>query len=324
MDKLTAIKIKYDDNTYSEEIPIGISIENVDYDNTHNLLQVIGDVDLSAGSIQSQIDELLVDIASVRHAVGSPLVAATASAMTNVDKIYVYTGSETGYVNGNWYYYDGTNWTSGGIYNSVAVETDVNLVTPGMAADAKATGDVFSELNNALDVTEITDTMLSSSDLENGALDANGMNAGSMNYRIRTSNYIELPENSDAYVNVVSDENVYFTVWYFTVNDFTTSKIRMEDWRKSGKLNVPSNAKYVRFVFSINKSTNLISPSDIDSVTISYIESALDYVVKVTQQTLTDEQKAQARANIGAISDEEGLLANFTINNGYICQIGGA
>jgi len=200
---------------------------------------------------------------------------------------------------------------------------DSSLSISGAAADAKKTGDEISELNERIDVTEITDTTLSSSDLENGALDASGMNAGSMLYRVRTSNYIELPENGDAYVNVVSEENVYFTAWYFTVNDFATSKISMEDWRKSGKLNVPSNAKYVRFVFSINKSTDLISPSDIDSVTISHIESALDYVVKVTQQTLTDEQKSQARANIGAISDEEGLLANFTINNGYICQVGG-
>lgn len=210
-------------------------------------------------------------------------------------------------------------------------QVDDDLDTAGAAADAKATGDALTEINerldnisDALDVTEVTDTTLSSSDLENGALDANGMNAGSMLYRVRTSNYIELPENGDVYVNVASDENVYFTAWYYTVNDFATSKIGMEDWRKSGKLNVISNAKYVRFVFSINKSTDQISPSDIDSVTISHIESALDYVVKITQQTLTDEQKAQARANIGAISDEEGLLANFTINNGYICQVGGA
>jgi hypothetical protein len=62
-------------------------------------------------------------------AYGSPLTAATASAMMDTNKVYVYVGEETGYVNGNWYYWDGTAWTSGGIYNAVAVEGLVKSVT---------------------------------------------------------------------------------------------------------------------------------------------------------------------------------------------------
>ena len=59
-------------------------------------------------------------INNLRGAVGSPLVAATAASMTDTNKVYVYTGSETGYTNGNWYYHDGTSWVSGGVYNSVS------------------------------------------------------------------------------------------------------------------------------------------------------------------------------------------------------------
>lgn len=79
-----------------------------------------------------------------KTAVGSPLTAATAAAMTDTDKVYVYTGEETGYTAGNWYYYDGAAWVSGGIYNSAAVETDKSLSEDDVAADAKATGDAVS------------------------------------------------------------------------------------------------------------------------------------------------------------------------------------
>lgn len=82
---------------------------------------------------------------------GAPLVAATAAAMTDHAKVYVYTGSETGYTAGNWYYWDGTAWASGGVYNSTALTTDTTLSVPGMAADAKVTGDDITDLKNALD-----------------------------------------------------------------------------------------------------------------------------------------------------------------------------
>ena len=46
--------------------------------------------------------------------VGSLLVATQASDMTNTSCIYVYTGHETGYTYGDWYYYDGSAWRDGG------------------------------------------------------------------------------------------------------------------------------------------------------------------------------------------------------------------
>lgn len=54
--------------------------------------------------------------------VGSPLTATTASSMTDTSRIYVYIGNESGYTNGNWYYYDSntSSWKSGGVYNSSA------------------------------------------------------------------------------------------------------------------------------------------------------------------------------------------------------------
>lgn len=92
------------------------------------------------------------------EAYGSPLTASTAASMTDHTRVYVYTGSESGYTAGHWYFWNGSTWTDGGIYNSVAVNTDPTLKLSGVAADAKATGDAIAA------VTIPTDKTLSVSD----------------------------------------------------------------------------------------------------------------------------------------------------------------
>lgn len=93
------------------------------------------------------------EIATIRAAVGSPLKASTVAQMTDTNKIYVYVGSESGYTNGNWYYWNGSAWVSGGVYNSVAVVTDPTLTLSGVPADAKATGDEVTNLRSDLEGT---------------------------------------------------------------------------------------------------------------------------------------------------------------------------
>lgn len=84
---------------------------------------------------------------------GAPLTAATAAAMTDQTKIYVYTGTTGGgFTNGHWYYYNGTAWTDGGVYNSAAVQTDTTLSLSGVPADAKAVGDAISATNANVNV----------------------------------------------------------------------------------------------------------------------------------------------------------------------------
>ena len=85
--------------------------------------------------------------------IGSPLVASTVAEMTDESRVYVYTGSESGYTAGNWYYYDGSAWASGGVYNSTAFETDTTLAIPGAAADAKAVGDALANVEIEVDAT---------------------------------------------------------------------------------------------------------------------------------------------------------------------------
>ena len=105
----------------------------------------------------TQFAEQIEDLDNaLRAGYGAPLKAATVSAMTDHAKIYVYTGSETGYTAGHWYYYNGTVWTDGGVYNAVAVNTDTTLTLSGVPADAKATGDAVSSLKS--DLGDICDT----------------------------------------------------------------------------------------------------------------------------------------------------------------------
>jgi len=82
--------------------------------------------------------------AQIRY--GSPLTASEAAMMVEENRVYVYTGSESGYTFGNWYYYDGSAWVSGGVYNGTGINTDTTLTQSGMAADAKATGDKISQI----------------------------------------------------------------------------------------------------------------------------------------------------------------------------------
>lgn len=96
--------------------------------------------------------ELNERINALRELFGSPLVASTVSAMSDTTKVYVYTGSESGYTTGHWYYWNGTAWTDGGVYQSSGINTDKTLSVSGTAADAFITGTRIDDNAESLDV----------------------------------------------------------------------------------------------------------------------------------------------------------------------------
>ena len=63
-----------------------------------------------------------IEQASAR--VGTPVPVSTAASMEDTNKIYLYTGEETGYTADHWYYYDGSAWADGGAYNSPEYDYD--------------------------------------------------------------------------------------------------------------------------------------------------------------------------------------------------------
>lgn len=111
-------------------------------------------------SVTGTISDMQEDISTLELAVGSPLMAETVSEMTDTTRIYVYVGNETGYTAGNWYYWDGSSWANGGVYNSAAVETDKTLLVSDKPADAKTVGDIFRNMT-ATDTTGEGDIVLS-------------------------------------------------------------------------------------------------------------------------------------------------------------------
>jgi len=116
---------------------------------------------VAPGSVpsDSELEGLVAEAAGYAEAAkdaayyGSPLMASTVAEMTDHNRVYVYTGSESGYTSGNWYFWDGSAWTSGGVYNATAVQTDKTLKVADMAADAKAVGDALAEVQVETDKT---------------------------------------------------------------------------------------------------------------------------------------------------------------------------
>ena len=92
---------------------------------------------------------------SIKRSAVRNKVAPTVASMTDKEQIYVYTGTEDGYTFGNWYYWNGTAWTSGGTYNAVEVNTDGTLTEEGAPADANATGLAIDELKEDLGSIDI-------------------------------------------------------------------------------------------------------------------------------------------------------------------------
>lgn len=180
---------------------------------------------------------------------------------------------------------------------------------------ATNTNDI-SDLKDELGFTGNTYATLHSDDLENGALNENGINTTSMSYRLRTKEYIETHQATDISINVTSEKDIFFYAMSYTKNDYATPATANMGWQRSGNVELPSGTKYIRLVFSINKTSEDISPSDISSVVIKNAsDSALENVVQTIPQALTEDKKAQARENIDVETREElaqSLSGNFT------------
>ena len=127
MDKLKYIKVEQEDGTLSENIPIGVEAQNVETGSagggSANLADYITQNNTNISNLQSTDTNLQTQINTNRNSIqslasGSPLVASSIAEMIDTSRIYVNISD------GNWYYYNGTTWVSGGIYQA-SVDTDM-------------------------------------------------------------------------------------------------------------------------------------------------------------------------------------------------------
>ena len=98
------------------------------------------------GEMKKEISSLSEEIANLSG--GAPTPVSVVTDMTDTAKIYLYTGAEDGYIAGNWYYYDGTAWVSGGKYGETNT-TEATSIEPKEDDIPKVflTGDEYGNMN---------------------------------------------------------------------------------------------------------------------------------------------------------------------------------
>lgn len=101
--------------------------------------------------------------------IGAPYIATTVAGMTDKTRVYVYQGSESGYTSGDWYYWNGSAWTSGGTYNSAAVDTDKTLTQSDKPADSAIVGKEIGSLKESY--TKVTDIEKRVTDIDTAAIE---------------------------------------------------------------------------------------------------------------------------------------------------------
>ena len=84
---------------------------------------------------------------SVAAMVGTPMVASNTSQMTDHTKIYVYTGSQSGYTYGHWYYWNGSAWTDGGAYATGVADNTMSTSSTNPVQNKIVTGHINNMIN---------------------------------------------------------------------------------------------------------------------------------------------------------------------------------
>lgn len=238
------------------------------------------------------VDEGIIEAAAMA---GAPLVASTASDMEDTTKVYVYTGSETGYATGDWYYWDGSAWTSGGVYHgnpaTMGVDedgylivyeaqtegdysTDSTLTLAGVPADAKAVGDEITELKEIAELKEDISklysqkTELEYENIESGYYDGN---SGTIRISANSNNVLVIFPVSYGKKYTVFRELINELYYIYELDEYPTNGIsarhiyslRVNGWTGYFYTPTVNTAKYIAincvFSSSVNTRSEIIN-----------------------------------------------------------------
>jgi len=155
--------------------------------------------------------------------VATPKAVTLVAEMTDVAKVYVYTGVEGGYVAGNWYYHNGAAWTSGGVYQSTGISD--SAVTRKKLDRLYAYGTVGK---NKFDKSNVTDGYYI--DPSNGAVLSGAGNS--------VSDFIDFEPST-----VYQYSNLFTGALYDATKTFIQGTANVAGWNDTP---TPSNARFVR------------------------------------------------------------------------------
>ena len=237
------------DNDDSEDIP---------EEDVPTINQRLNNLDSKVGRLQTTVNGM---------ANGSPTPVATVAEMTDESAVYLYTGSETGYTAGNWYYYDGTAWTSGGQYGGATTSTTFNQ--HGVPADDFAVGEALVGKADSSDVTALTTVVAGKADTSNvtaidtrvtaveGEVDALENDVESIKETLfKTEEYSESVTKAIA----IGDYRQSTTILEYTVPANQEFTIRMSTDATHGNLNL--NADFSDGTYTV-LSNNLAADTDL-------------------------------------------------------------
>lgn len=269
-------------------------------------------------ALNSNFDSLDTEMDSIRSAVGSPLKASTVADMTDTTKIYVYTGSETGYTAGNWYYYNGSAWISGGVYNSVAVNTDTTLLVSGAAADSKAVGDKFDVVDGK--VTDLKSALTINEELyvetTSGKINESGTigDAGS-NQEVYTN---LIPISVGQKIHFTATYLTTYTMWaYYATYDIDgvfieRTLISNSSAKKLDEIiTIPSGASFIRLTFRTSGLSEYVISTYFNSDAINLRINDVFTDVKDTQR---DVSKTSFRLYDALTIEDKYIRTSGTIN----------
>jgi len=274
--------------------------------------RVIVDSALSTESenpVQNKVVKNAID--TLTMAVGTPLTASTVAGMTDQSKIYVYVGSETGYTAGNWYYWNGTAWTSGGVYNATALVTDPTLSVAGAAADAAVCGDLKSALN-VEPFVPIT--------WEQGRLSESGTNVAS-NYAIRSKDFILLDNNRrtisiifNNYSFPYGSTDLAYTIYEYSSINPATYLEHTTEYKTSGNTVFTFNSSTVAFRVILNyEPVNTIQLTPDSGYLVTTVWNNEGFLV-LKDSYLSAQDTLPNNTDLNTVRDINGF---YVINNSY-------
>lgn len=126
-----------------------IPVKGVDYYTTADKNELINELEVTLNEdVTDEVTEQLADLTSA-----TPIVVSSISDMIDESKIYVLSTS------GHWYWYNGEEWTDGGVYQATAIDdnsvylknlsTDLCDILFGSCTDATKIGWRFSSTSSA-------------------------------------------------------------------------------------------------------------------------------------------------------------------------------